>query len=109
MNLKIRDLEIKFLVATENNASDARALALLVQDEIFQAGESVVVRLVDQIVALERRRDGGVNAKSSAPENPAGPGATGDVTALQERMLYLEDTTSIIRSGLGGDSILCWR
>jgi hypothetical protein len=85
--------------------SDARALALLVQDEIFQAGESVVVWLVDRVVALERRRDGGVNSKSLAPVNPAGPGATADVTALQEHMLYLEDTTSIIKSGLGGDSI----
>jgi hypothetical protein len=71
-----------------------------------EAGESVVAGLVDRVVALERRWGGGVkNAKSWAPENPAGPGATADVTALQECMLYLEDTMSIIKSGLSGDSI----
>jgi hypothetical protein len=104
MNLKIRELETK-LVATESDAADARALSLLVQDEIFQAGESVVVGMVDRIVALERRRGGGVNSKTSVPENPTGARANADVTALQERMLNLEDTTSIIKSGLGGDSI----
>ena len=51
MNLKIQDLEGK-LVMAESDTLDVRSLALLVQDKIFQSGQSMVSGLVDLVVVL---------------------------------------------------------
>jgi hypothetical protein len=106
LGLKVQTLEGKLVVA-ESDASDAKSLALLVQDKVFQSGQSVVEGLSARVGVLERSRSGGVNFGAPPLVGGTGSGAlAGDVTALRERVVNLEDATSLIKSSLGGDSVM---
>jgi hypothetical protein len=105
LEFKVKTLEGKLELA-QAESSDAKALALIVQDEVFEAGQSVVEGMTGRIEVLERSRSGGTNF--GAPASIAAPGTEelAVVTELRERVVNLEDTTTLIKSSLGGDSVM---
>jgi hypothetical protein len=111
-SVKIAELERQVeylqgkLVVAEGDTSDAKALALLVQDEVFESGASVVGGLLGRMDVLERSRSGGTNFGDPVVINATGDVDSGEVTELRERIVLLEDATILIKSSLGGDSVM---
>jgi hypothetical protein len=105
LELKIQSLEVRLVVA-KSDLPDAKALSLLVQDEVFQSGQSVMEGVIDRVGVLERSRSGGVNFGAPLSTVTGGTDTSAKVTDLIERVVNLEDATTLIKSSLGGDSVM---
>jgi hypothetical protein len=105
LELKVQSLEVRLVVA-ESDSLDAKALSLLVQDEVIQSGQSVMEGVIDRVGVLERSRSGGVNFGAPPSTATGGTDTLAKVTELIERVANLEDATTLIKFSLGGDSIM---
>jgi hypothetical protein len=106
---KVGMLEAR-LVTVKTDAANTQALALLVQDEVFKQGQSVIDGLDGRVRTLELRRGGfsGVGGPVTLPLStvPGSVDTDAEISSLVERVTGLEDTTASIRSSLGGDTVM---